>query len=98
MKRHVLVVLAVGLLVAADKPKEDAAKKDIAKFEGSWKFVSVDADGQKMPEEQFKGARLVLKGEQFTMKYGYDDHKGTYKVDVAKKPKQLDITFTEGRE
>ena len=98
MKRQVLVVLAVALLMGAEKPKEDAAKKDFAKFEGTWEIVSMEVEGMKLPEEQFKDAPLVLKGDQFTMKHGDIVYKGTFKLDVAKKPKELDITYTEGPE
>ena len=33
MRMHTLLVLAVGLLLAADEPKEDAMKKEMAKFQ-----------------------------------------------------------------
>jgi uncharacterized protein (TIGR03067 family) len=51
-----------------------------------------------MPEKFFQGSRLVLKGPQFTYQEAGTTYKGTYKVDVSKKPKQIDMTFTEGPE
>jgi hypothetical protein len=67
MRMHALMILAVGLLIAADDTKKDALKKEYAKFEGTWKFVSVEAEGMKLPEKQFKNTKLVLKGDKFTM-------------------------------
>lgn len=96
MKKVLFAVLvAVAPAVAADTP-EDAAQKEYARFEGAWKIVSVEIEGKKLPETFFKGSRLVLKGPEFTYQEGGMTSKGTYRVDVSKKPKQIDITFSEG--
>jgi uncharacterized protein (TIGR03067 family) len=39
---------------------------------------------------------MVVEGEKFTVKGKMGDFKGTIKLDSAKKPKQIDFTFTEG--
>jgi uncharacterized protein (TIGR03067 family) len=90
------VVLTGGLWAGA--AEEDAAQKEYARFEGAWKFVSIEIEGKNMPEKFFKGSRLILKGPQFTYQEGGTTYKGTYKVDVSKKPNQIDMTFTEGPE
>jgi uncharacterized protein (TIGR03067 family) len=90
-----LVLVAVGLMVAADKPADDA-KKELKKFEGTWKFASVEMGGEKVPLEGLKDAKLELKDNKFTSTIGKEVYKGTFKVDVSKKPKTIDITFTEG--
>jgi uncharacterized protein (TIGR03067 family) len=93
MRKHVWLVLAAGLLIGADD-----TKKDIERLEGTWKFISVEANGMKLPQDQFKDSFLVIKGNDFTATMAGNTSKGTYKIDASKKPKTLDIAFTEGAE
>jgi uncharacterized protein (TIGR03067 family) len=97
MKLRSVVLVAVGLMLAADKPA-DEIKKELKKFEGTWKIVSVEAEGEKLPTDMFKDSKLVLKDDQFTFTEGKTVSKGTFKVDPSKKPKTIDIKFTEGPE
>jgi uncharacterized protein (TIGR03067 family) len=95
--------LAVGLLVvagavAADTTDAEAAKKEYARFEGTWKFVSIEVGGEKTPENSFEKSRLILEGSHFTLREGGGAYKGTFTFDLTTKPKQIDITFTEGPE
>jgi uncharacterized protein (TIGR03067 family) len=92
----VLAVLAVTFSFAAEKPRGDAVKKELKKFEGTWKIVSLEVEGMKLPAKAFEGARLIIKGDAFTMKEEKVTHKGTFKVDPTKKPKMIDLIFTEG--
>jgi uncharacterized protein (TIGR03067 family) len=95
MRRTVLLVIAAGLLVAGDSAKENV-QKELEKFRGTWKFVSIENEGQAVPKAQYEGARLTLKGDQFTFRQGADSTHGTFKVDPAKQPKTIDVTFTDG--
>ncbi len=86
------VVLA-GLLVAAQGP--DDAPKEQAKLEGTWHAVAGEQAGRKHDDarEHF----LVFHGNTFTMRRGdMVMLKGTYKIDPAKKPREIDLTVTEG--
>ena len=101
MNRLLLTVLAATFLAATTVWPADegaAAAKEYARFEGTWRFASIEAEGMKLPTEQLKDTRMVLKGNRFTVKEGDVTYKGTFKVDVAKNPKQIDVTFTEGPE
>src|SRR5262249_45404196 len=73
-------------------------KRDIDRFEGTWKFVSVEASGMKLPLDQFKGSRLTLKGNHFTYTESGNTSKGTYTIDTSRKPKTIDVACTEGPE
>src|SRR5207244_11981360 len=55
-------------------------------------------DGMKLPAQAVKSSRLVLKDDQFTMTDPVATYKGTFKIDVSKKPKTIDLIFTEGPE
>jgi uncharacterized protein (TIGR03067 family) len=85
--------LIPALLHAAD---DDSVRKEYAKFTGTWRFAAIEAEGKRVPEKNFKDARLVIEGEHFTAKESSGTFTGTFKVDVAKKPKQIDVTFAEG--
>jgi len=65
MKRLFLAALAVGLLVAADEPKKDRAKKEATALEGTWVVVSATQDGNEM--EVPKDWLLVFKGKTVTL-------------------------------
>ncbi len=93
MKTRVLLVLAVGLLLAADKPKENA-KGDQAKIQGAWTVVSAERGGQ--AQEDAKEATLTFKGNNLTAQTKDKTHKGTFKLDPGKKPKHIDIMPTDG--
>jgi uncharacterized protein (TIGR03067 family) len=88
-----LLALGVGLVHAAS---DEAAQKEYARFAGTWKLTSVEVEGKGMPPEQFKSARLALKGPHFSYtEQGRTSH-GTFKVDVSKSPRHIDVTFTDG--
>jgi uncharacterized protein (TIGR03067 family) len=92
------LIVAAGAGLAADDAKEAAVRKELPKFEGAWRVTSLEVDGTKLPEDQVKqmAARLVIHGDQFTFHEGANPTKGTFKVDPTTKPKQIDITFSDG--
>jgi hypothetical protein len=47
MKLHALVLVGAALLLAADTPKEDAAKKELQKLQGTWTAVESQMEGLK---------------------------------------------------
>jgi hypothetical protein len=67
----VLAVLLVSLVVNA----QEDAKKELQKFEGTWKVAAFEQKGQKADAEAFKEFKLTIKGDKFT----------------SKKPKALDV-------
>src|SRR5438876_6959080 len=95
LMRWCIVALAAFVLLPLVTAGDDAAKKEIERFRGTWKFESIELEGQAAPPENFKDVRLIIDGEKFTMN-GLGTHGGTFKVDVSKKPKSIDVTFTEG--
>jgi uncharacterized protein (TIGR03067 family) len=83
---------------AAGGDKETAIQQELERFEGSWRFDSIKAEGKAVPIESFKGIRLVLKGDRFTMVEPQATSGGSYTVDPSARPKSIDVTFTEGPE
>jgi uncharacterized protein (TIGR03067 family) len=92
MKLQLWLVTLAGLR-AADATKDDI-EKELKKFQGSWRIESLEFDEQQVPADALKDARLTFKGDTFSTKNG---DAGTIKLAPDKKPKEIDITLTEGR-
>ncbi|HYT88062.1 MAG TPA: TIGR03067 domain-containing protein [Gemmataceae bacterium] len=100
MRRVVLAMLVIALLVTVSAPSsagEKAGKKDEELIQGTWSVVSGEKEGQKAPEEELKDVRLTFAaGGKLMVKAKNKDMEGTYKLDSAKKPKEIDVTVDEG--
>lgn len=92
MKRVALMMVAVGVILAADKPKADDGKS----LQGSWVMVSGEVDGMKIPEADVKSATLTITGDKHEVHVGKQTWKGTQKLDAAKTPKEIDSTDDAG--
>jgi uncharacterized protein (TIGR03067 family) len=91
-----LIAFLVCVLIAADAG-DDAAKKDLAKFQGNWQLISAERDGKKTPQEDAKKITLTVQGDKFVLRK--DDvvlSEGTMTLDPSKKPKEVDETITTG--
>jgi uncharacterized protein (TIGR03067 family) len=96
MRLRLLSVLAVGLLLGADAPREDSAKKELEKFQGDWVAVSYTVDGKEVGDDELKTIRLTVKGADSTFKRGDKTGHGTYKLGPSKDPKEIDISHDDG--
>jgi uncharacterized protein (TIGR03067 family) len=89
-----LVVWKRSKAVGAKRLK--AIQDELKRFEATWKFVSIEFEGDSVPAEKFQEDRLVLKGKQSTSTVQGNTVHGTFKIDPAATPKTIDITFTDG--
>jgi uncharacterized protein (TIGR03067 family) len=94
---QVLTVAALGLVLVAADDKKDDAKKDKEKLAGKWTIVSVTHDGKEDDKAKEEGT-ATFEGDELTIHLGGKDHKGTFKIDPDKKPKEIDITPGDGPE
>jgi uncharacterized protein (TIGR03067 family) len=91
-----LMASMLGVLIAADTG-DNAAKKDLEKFQGNWSLISAERDGKKTPEEEAKKIKLTIQGNQFVLrKDGVVVSEGTMTLDASKKPRTIDETITTG--
>jgi uncharacterized protein (TIGR03067 family) len=97
MKARLFLLLA-AVLLAPGCSKKDENQKELERFQGTWRYESIESDGETIPAETFKDWRLVKEGDRYTFTQGDAVYKGTFKVDVSKTPKTIDITRTEGPE
>jgi uncharacterized protein (TIGR03067 family) len=98
MIRYAVLVLAAGLSVADHDSKKEPLEMEYAKLEGTWLVVSLEVEGLKIPGDTIKDSRLFIKGNEFTMKEKIATYRGNFIIDSSKKPKTIDINFTEGPE
>ena len=93
-KWHVPMMLAVGLLLAADSP-EGTITKEKEKLAGTWNVVSVEANGKRVPAEAIKDFQYIFTADSATRKKGGKAESGAgYKLDPSKSPKWMDMTGT----
>ena len=75
-----------------------AADKELAKFQGTWEFVSMEADGQKKPDEHFKKYVVVLTNGYWNVYEGTRTVAETpFQVDPTANPKTIDLFPSDGR-
>jgi uncharacterized protein (TIGR03067 family) len=88
-KIRALLIVAASLLIGADAKEDDVIKKEKAKLKGSWKAVSAEHDGAKIPDELLKNVALTIRDDK-VLKKGRD-WEATYKIDPKQKPAWLDM-------
>jgi uncharacterized protein (TIGR03067 family) len=89
----VVVLVCTILLVAADKPKSDEAKKE--KLQGTWKVVEAVKRGKGMPKDTVDGMQVIIAGKRLTLKDG--DGKDVFEITVnpATKPPSIDMRLED---
>jgi uncharacterized protein (TIGR03067 family) len=95
MRRKFLSALAVAAFLTAPARTEDA-KEDLKMLQGTWVPTAAEMGGQKLPDDSLAAIKLTLKDDRYTVQVGKATDQGTVKLDPAKKPKEMDITGTEG--
>jgi uncharacterized protein (TIGR03067 family) len=81
-----VVILGLGLVLAAGVAGAGDAKDDLAKLQGKW---TTDKEGKKID--------FVFEKNKFAIAFdGKEAFKGTIKIDSSKSPKHMDLTVTEG--
>jgi uncharacterized protein (TIGR03067 family) len=105
MRTYGVAVLAiVSLFAGARSPAADgdaneaAVAKDLQAFKGSWRLSAKEVDGKKFSEEEIKGVIATADGEgRVSVRRGDKViGGGAVKLGPTKRPKAIDITFTEG--
>ena len=92
MKTLGFTSFAVGLLVVLTaQGGDDAQKKDKAAIEGAWKIVSFETNKGK--DANFEGAMLDFDkdGKALNFTRNGETKKGSFKINAAAKPKEIDI-------
>jgi uncharacterized protein (TIGR03067 family) len=88
----IVTVLSLGALARSNAPAEDDAKL----MAGTWVPASGELAGRKLSDDELKGQTLMIEGDRYTVTVVGKKDEGTVKLDASKKPKQMDITGTNG--
>jgi len=73
-----------------------ADAKDGAGNDGVWLPSAAELGGQPFPDEVRKSMKLVIKDGKYTVTVGQAVDQGTVKLNPSAKPKQMEITGTDG--
>lgn len=90
--------LGITSLVAAEDAKDEAIKTERMKFFGEWQVVALELDGNQVKEEDVKKFKVV-NGADGTWNISIEGEiklQGTSEIDLAKEPRTVDLTVTEG--
>jgi uncharacterized protein (TIGR03067 family) len=112
MRAQFLLLLAATCLLAAYAPqkakselgKEDQAKQERAekrnleRWQGTFKLVAAFDDGEPMSPEEMAKRKLTVKGNEYHFQNGSFSEHGKYKFDVSTRPKQVDIIVSDGKD
>jgi uncharacterized protein (TIGR03067 family) len=78
--------LSIVLLVAPHDDKE-AATKEIARFEGAWRFAMVEVEGVKQADVPFETNKIIIRGDgTYVVVQGQRITRGRFNVDPTKSP------------
>lgn len=91
-------VLTMTFLAVARAADDDAVKKELETFSGTWKCTSATIDGKELSKEDAAKITLTVKGGKYTFKGAGETAEGTHTLDPSKKPKELDAVRTSGKE
>jgi uncharacterized protein (TIGR03067 family) len=91
--KPLLLSLPLAFLLLGASPQDDA-RKELAKFEGTWQPFYVEIDGKELKAD-IKEHRLVIAGKSFIFS-GDGKMEGTIAIDPSKKPPTIDTETTAG--
>jgi len=92
-----LLVITV-LLVPSAMAQDEAAKAEIAKWQGTWRMISMENDGKISPPEKLKGIKLTVQDSTYHFQNDDFSERGKYQFDPSMEPKTLDIVVDEGKD
>jgi uncharacterized protein (TIGR03067 family) len=85
------------LLVVWKRAEADPAiRAELAKFEGTWTFASMEYEGREIPAQGLSDGWMKCKGNEYTTKTRQGTTHGTFQVNPTAKPKTIDVTTTDG--
>ena len=85
------VAAAIAALAVAAAP----ADADRAALRGTWVLSAATLEGRDHTDD-FRGMKLILDGDRYTLDFDKNTDKGTFTLDPAKTPKRIDVRSAEG--
>ena len=94
MLLRLFVVLTFVLSFSSAAMRGD--DKDSDSLQGTWLPSTAELGGKMFPDEVRKTIKLVVKEDKYTVTVGKQVDQGTVKLNPKAKPKELDLTGTDG--
>ena len=94
-----VIAISFTAAVAADAPKQGDDKEDVKKLQGTWQVIKfIGSNEEAAPAEVNAHLTLEFKGDHLILRNNKEDggKEMKYKVDVAKKPKAIDMMDMDG--
>ncbi len=77
--------------------REEASRKELQKFQGTWVIESQELDGKAAKTEEIKARTYFCGADVFVVRKGNELLQlGVQKVDPSKSPKTINVTVTKG--
>jgi uncharacterized protein (TIGR03067 family) len=70
--------------------------EEIQKLQGEWHIVTLEVEGNTLPEPFFAGAKIIVDGDSFTSYMGDATYGGTFRVDANADPRTIDLLYSSG--
>ncbi len=107
MKPTYMLLVLVGAGGCSEVPdqspvaeaQEDTLQREKDKLQGTWVLDSIEHEDMP-PDVGFTpiGITWVIAGDKITMRAGKEENKGTYNIDLTKRPKEIEVTQAAGTE
>jgi len=97
MMQRFTTTLALFLILPIFEASISAQEKDPEKISGTWILESAELAGKKLPQDFVSSVSLIISGTSYSSRVGKLSDKGTLKLSPDSKPKEMDITSTEGQ-
>ncbi len=105
MKTAIVIVLSALCLVGAgaqetlDKARLEAREKtNLRRWQGTFELTLMVEDGKVLPKVELGNRTLTVDGNKYHFQSGDFSEHGTYKWDVSKYPREVDITVGDGKD
>lgn len=83
------------ILALATPPVADDPKPGLDDFQGTWKAVAMENDGEETTGEEVGKQLLKVKGNRFEMTGGDETYRGSLAVDPIPDPHTIDATYED---
>src|SRR5690242_684317 len=88
--------LVIALALSSSLAARSGEARQGETLEGTWLPAAAELAGQMLPDEVRKSIKLVVRGDRYTVTAGEQVDQGKLKLNAGAKPKEVDITGTEG--
>src|SRR5262249_40245596 len=92
MRKLVAILLVAGSFAPLRASDPDSRDKEKARLQGTWATVALVDNGREETKDDVKRLKLTIKGDKYIYAVDGRTFEGTYTVDPAKKPKEMNVT------